>query len=125
DPEHMGRVRRRRISADEGRNGHHAGKDAQRGVEQRNGAVRPPCLLNPLVDVFTVRQENVLSSEKSHDQSESDVEEDEDHRGDDDDDRYSLNEQPYRKSEDGRSDSVAARVAEERLGTTEVEREES
>ena len=121
----MGRVGRRRISADEGRHGHNAGEDTQCGVEERNGAVRPARLLDLLVDVFTMRQEDILSPIQAQDQSETDVEEDEDHRRDDDDDRDALDEQPDRESEDGRSDSVAARVAEERLGTTEVEREES
>src|SRR5699024_12139967 len=81
-------------------------------------------LLDPLVDVFTMRQEDILSPKQAQDQSETDVEEDEDHRRDDDDDRDALDEQPDRESEHSRTDAIASRVSKERFGPTKVEREE-
>src|SRR5699024_7147179 len=82
-------------------------------------------LLDPLVDVFTMRQEDILSPKQAQDQSETDVEEDEDHRCDDDDDRDALDEQPDRESEHSRTDAVASCIAKERFGPTEVEREKT
>lgn len=125
DPEHMGRIRRVRVAADQCRHGEDAGQDAQRGMKQRDGAVRPTGLLDALVDVFAVGQEDVLTAEEPQDEGEPDVEEHEDQRGDDDDDRHPLDEQPYGEDEHGRSDPVAAGVTEEGLGFAEVEGQEA
>src|SRR5699024_839365 len=78
-----------------------------------------------LIDVLPMGQKDVLTPEQTQNQGEPDIEEDEDHRRDDNDDRHSLDEEPHGQGENGRADAVAPGVAEERLGPAEVERQKT